>query len=55
MDLEALALDLDELPLPYRFDLVSLERIQHPPLAEHILRVGVVLYERGPEAAPERT
>ncbi|MGE4506073.1 MAG: nucleotidyltransferase domain-containing protein [Desulfovibrionaceae bacterium] len=55
MDLEALALDLDELPLPYRFDLVSLDGIRRQPLAEHIGRVGVVLYERGPEAVPERT
>jgi predicted nucleotidyltransferase len=43
---EALALELDELPLPYRFDLKSLERIRNPSLLDHIERVGTPIYIR---------
>jgi predicted nucleotidyltransferase len=45
---EALAAELDELPLPYRFEVQSFEHISHRPLREHIERVGIPLY---PEAA----
>ena len=45
---ESLAAELDELPLPYRFEVQSLEHINHPLLREHIERVGIPLY---PEAA----
>lgn len=38
---EAIASELDDLPLPYRFEVWSLAAIQHPPLREHIARVGV--------------
>jgi hypothetical protein len=41
---EALAAELDELPLPYRFEVQSLEHIKHRPLREHIERVGIPLY-----------
>jgi uncharacterized protein len=37
---EAIAAELEELPLPYRFDVQSLAHIQHRPLLEHIQRVG---------------
>ncbi|GHU53966.1 hypothetical protein FACS1894132_07670 [Clostridia bacterium] len=37
--------ELDELPLPYKFDVVSYENIYHGPLREHIDRVGVIIYE----------
>ena len=40
---EAIAAELDELPLPYRFDVHSMAHIQHPPLLQHIPRVGVVI------------
>ena len=40
----AIAAELDELPLPYRFEVHSLEGIHHPALLEHIRRVGVVVY-----------
>jgi uncharacterized protein len=46
---EAIAAELDELPLPYRFDVQSFDAITFPPLREHIERVGIPLY---PEAAP---
>lgn len=38
---EAIASELDELPLPYRFDVKALAAIRHQPLREHIARVGV--------------
>jgi predicted nucleotidyltransferase len=41
---EAIASELDELPLPYRFEVQSLAHIQYAPLLEHIQRVGMVIY-----------
>lgn len=41
---EAIAAELDELPLPYRFEVQSLEHITHRALRDHIQRVGIVLY-----------
>lgn len=41
---EAIASELDELPLPYRFDVHALAHIRHHPLLEHIQRVGIVIY-----------
>lgn len=41
---EAIAAELDELPLPYHFDVQALEHIHYPPLREHIQRVGIVIY-----------
>ena len=41
---EAVAAELDELPLPYRFDVQSFGHIKSGPLREHIQRVGVLLY-----------
>ena len=35
---------LDELPMPYKFDVVQYETINHEPLREHIDRVGVELF-----------
>jgi predicted nucleotidyltransferase len=32
--------ELDALPLPYQFDVLRYERIEHPPLKEHIDRFG---------------
>lgn len=37
---------LDELFLPYKFDLVIFDRIQEPQLTDHIERVGILLYNR---------
>jgi predicted nucleotidyltransferase len=41
---EALAGELDELPLPYAFDVRALSAIQSRPLRQHIERVGVRVY-----------
>ena len=43
---EAIAAELEELPLPYRFDVHALAAITHAPLLEHIERVGMVI-DRG--------
>lgn len=36
--------ELDELPLPYTFDVQAYDAIEHAPLREHIDSVGRVLY-----------
>lgn len=41
---EAIAAELDELPLPYRYDVQAFDAITFPPLREHIERVGIALY-----------
>lgn len=41
---EAIAAELDELPLPYRFEVQPMEHIHHRPLLEHIRRVGIIIY-----------
>jgi len=41
---EAIASELDELPLPYRFDVHAMAAIAYPPLLDHIQRVGIVIY-----------
>lgn len=41
---EAIAAELEELPLPYRFDVHALEQISLAPLLAHIERVGVEIY-----------
>jgi predicted nucleotidyltransferase len=45
---ESIAAELDELPLPYHFDVQPFDTIKLLPLREHIERVGIVLY---PETA----
>ena len=45
---EAIADELDELPLPYRFDVKACSCIKYGPLRDHIARVGVSLYHRDP-------
>lgn len=37
--------DLDELLLPYSFDISIFSQISNPDLVDHINRVGVVFYE----------
>lgn len=46
---EAIAAELDELPLPYRFEVRSFESIKLGSLREHIERIGIPFY---PDAAP---
>ena len=42
---EAIAGELEELPLPYHFDVRALKHIRHQPLQEHIGRVGICIYK----------
>nr|VFJ42617.1 MAG: Nucleotidyltransferase domain-containing protein [Candidatus Kentron sp. DK]VFJ52632.1 MAG: Nucleotidyltransferase domain-containing protein [Candidatus Kentron sp. DK] len=44
--LEVIAEALDSLPMAYRFDVTALDTKTYLPLAEHIRRVGVTIYER---------
>ena len=37
---------LDELPLPYFFDIVDYASVQNKDLQDHIDRVGEVLYQK---------
>ena len=43
---EAVADALDQLPMPYQFDVKAYDSIHYPPLAEHIRRVGVTIFSR---------
>ena len=45
----AIAGELDELPLPYTFDVQAYDAISHQPLREHIDRVGQIFYVRASE------
>jgi len=41
-----IAQELDDLPLPYTFDVTAYQTVRHPDLKEHINRVGRVLCRR---------
>ena len=41
---ESIAAELDDLPLPYRFEVQSMRHIENPDLLDHIRRVGIVVY-----------
>ena len=47
---EAISAELDELPLPYRYDVKSFSGIELRSLREHIERVGLPLYPQGHSA-----
>lgn len=46
LEAQAIASELEALPMPYRFDILTIESIKHRPLLEHIERVGVTLYQQ---------
>ncbi len=48
---ERIAGDLDDLSLPYRYDVFAFETITLEPLREHIDRVGVSLYSTATSAS----
>lgn len=41
---ESIAAELDQLPMPYRFEVQPFEHIYYRPLLEHIKRVGILIY-----------
>lgn len=47
---QAIASDLDDLPLPYKYDVQVFSSIQAATLRDHIQRVGIPVY---PELAPQ--
>lgn len=48
-----IAWELDELPLPYTFDLSLFHQIDDPDVVDHIQRVGVVFYDREELTSPK--
>lgn len=44
LEAEAIAGDLEELPLPYRFEVQPVARITYRPRQDHIARVGLCIY-----------
>jgi len=54
LEAEAIAAELDDLPLPYKYDVQAFESIRADALREHIQRVGVLLYPKtAPQLQPE--
>jgi predicted nucleotidyltransferase len=49
--LATIAGELDELPLPYLFDVQAYDAIRHRPLREHINCVGLSFYTKSEELA----
>lgn len=45
-DLNSIHLELDELYLPYSFDISVFDKLENKDLIEHINRVGIIIYER---------
>lgn len=45
-DINRIYLELDELYLPYSFDLSIFEKIENEDLIDHINRVGIIIYEK---------
>ena len=43
---ESIAAELDELPLPYQYDVKPFHLIELRPLREHIERVGIIVYSQ---------
>jgi len=50
LTVEDIAQTLDELPLPYLFDVKDFSRIANAALRAHIQRVGVEIYPHSPVA-----
>lgn len=53
--LAAIAGELDELPLPYTFDVQAYDAIHHQPLREHIDRVGRSIYKKADDRMAVKT
>ncbi|HNW51264.1 MAG TPA: nucleotidyltransferase domain-containing protein [Prolixibacteraceae bacterium] len=45
-DILDLTNEMEALNLPYKFDLIIYHRIKEPNLADHINRIGKVIFER---------
>ena len=49
LEAERVRSELEELPLPFRFDVKALTTIQNPELLDHIARVGIRIHGIGAE------
>jgi predicted nucleotidyltransferase len=49
---QTIAAELDELPLPYKYDVQAFNAIQFAPLREHIERVGIRIYPESEWSQP---
>ena len=45
--------DLDELPMPYKFDVLDYDDLTNIELRDHIDRVGQVIFTRASPSTPE--
>lgn len=46
LEVQEIEAELDELPLPYHFDVKAFSEIRLPSLVDHINRVGITVYTR---------
>ncbi len=46
LQVEALAMELDELAMPYKFDVKSVSGICNPALKDHIARAGIKIFSQ---------
>ena len=46
LQVEELALRLDQLPLPYKIDVLAMESIKNAALRGHVHRVGLLVFDR---------
>lgn len=44
LEAEKISSDLDDLPLPYQFDVKVLNKITSAELLDHIKRVGIIIH-----------
>jgi predicted nucleotidyltransferase len=54
LEAENIALELDDLPLPFHFDVQALAAISHGGLLAHIARAGQTIYHKPAAAAAGR-
>jgi len=55
LEAESIALELDDLSLPFQFDVRAVGTIHHRGLRAHIARAGQTLYRRAALTAPTRS
>lgn len=46
LEIETIGMELDELPLPFKFDVKAYSSIRNIALCEHIDRVGINIYQK---------
>lgn len=51
LTVEDIASAMDDLPLPYLFDIKAVSRLRNAALIDHIQRVGVQIYSRDPQGS----